>query len=177
MNGFCKGKCTALGSKRIVSFICDSLGRRKTYGKKETSSKSRRWLGLSGAAVLVANLVLTGTTIAFQQEGEVNHALGIEGAGASYGGTEFSADGTLSDASYAKYIEAAYQFCEQEEEEGSVLLYNRNNALPLSESERNVTVFGRGSIDPVFRSTAGGSSTNPDYQKTPLTPCRMPAST
>ncbi len=55
--------------------------------QKETSSKSRRWLGLSGAAVLVANLVLTGTTIAFQQEGEVNHALGIEGAGASYGGT------------------------------------------------------------------------------------------
>ena len=54
--------------------------------QKETSSKSRRWLGLSGAAVLVANLVLTGTTIAFQQEGEVNHALGIEGAGASYGG-------------------------------------------------------------------------------------------
>ena len=49
--------------------------------QKETSSKSRRWLGLSGAAVLVANLVLTGTTIAFQQEGEVNHALGIEGAG------------------------------------------------------------------------------------------------
>ena len=136
--------------------------------QKETSSKSRRWLGLSGAAVLVANLVLTGTTIAFQQEGEVNHALGIEGADASYGGTEFSADGTLSDASYAKYIEAAYQFCEQEEEEGSVLLYNRNNALPLSESERNVTVFGRGSIDPVFRSTAGGSSTNPDYQKTPV---------
>ena len=136
--------------------------------QKETSSKSRRWLGLSGAAVLVANLVLTGTTIAFQQEGEVNHALGIEGADASYGGTEFSADGTLSDASYEKYIEAAYQFCEQEEEEGSVLLYNRNNALPLSESERNVTVFGRGSIDPVFRSTAGGSSTNPDYQKTPV---------
>ena len=136
--------------------------------QKETSSKSRRWLGLSGAAVLVANLVLTGTTIAFQQEGEVNHALGIEGSDASYGGTEFSADGTLSDASYAKYIEAAYQFCEQEEEEGSVLLYNRNNALPLSEFERNVTVFGRGSIDPVFRSTAGGSSTNPDYQKTPV---------
>ena len=99
--------------------------------QKETSSKSRRWLGLSGAAVLVANLVLTGTTIAFQQEGEVNHALGIEGSDASYGGTEFSADGTLSDASYEKYIEAAYQFCEQEEEEGSVLLYNRNNALPL----------------------------------------------
>ena len=36
----------------------------------------------------------------------------------------------LTDASYAAYIQAAYEFCEQEEEEGSVLLYNRNNALP-----------------------------------------------
>lgn len=124
--------------------------------QKETSSKSRRWLGLSGAAVLVANLVLTGTTIAFQQEGEVNHALGIEGGDASYGGTEFSADGTLSDASYEKYIEAAYQFCEQEEEEGSVLLYNRNNKLTdlrkevirefYEEMRRSPRLDGRGNL-------------------------------
>ena len=136
--------------------------------QKQPADQSRRWLGLTGSAVLLANLVLTGTSIAFQQEGEVNHALGIEGSNASYGGTEFSADGSLTDASYAAYIQAAYEFCEQEEEEGSVLLYNRNNALPLSESERNVTAFGRGSIDPVFRSTAGGSSTNKEYQQTPV---------
>ena len=49
-----------------------------------------------------------------------------------------------------------------------MLLYNRNNALPLAESERNVTAFGRGSINPVFRSTAGGSSTNKEYQQTPV---------
>lgn len=136
--------------------------------QKQLTNKSRRWLGLAGASVMFANLVLTGTTIAFQQEGEINHALGIEESGAIYGGTEFSEDGSLTDDSYAKYIEAAYEFCEREEEEGSVLLYNRNNALPLSESERNVTAFGRGSFDPVFRSTAGGSSTNKEYQQTPV---------
>ena len=136
--------------------------------KKQSTNKSGRWLGLAGSAVLLANLVFTGTAIAFQQEGEINHALGLEGGGATYGGTEFSEDGSLTDDSYAKYIEAAYKFCEQEEEEGSVLLYNKNGALPLSDSERNVTAFGRGSIDPVFRSTAGGSSTNKDYQKTPV---------
>ena len=136
--------------------------------QKANIKKSRRWLGLAGAAILLANLVLTATAVAFQQEGEINHALGIEGSGASYGGSEFTADGSLTDEGYAKYIEAAYDFCEREEEEGSVLLYNRNNALPLSASERNVTVFGRGSIDPVFRSTAGGSSTNKDYQQTPV---------
>ncbi len=136
--------------------------------KKLTTKKSQRWLGLAAVAVLLANLVLTATAVAFQQEGEINHALNIGDGGGGYGGTEFSADGSLSDASYAKYIEAAYAFCEQEEEEGSVLLYNRNNALPLSASERNVTAFGRGSIDPVFRSTAGGSSTNKEYQQTPV---------
>ncbi|MCR4998498.1 MAG: hypothetical protein K6A05_01515, partial [Lachnospiraceae bacterium] len=135
---------------------------------KRSKNKSLRWLGLAGSAVLLANLVFTGTAIAFQQEGEINHALGIEGSGATYGGTEFSEDGTLTDDSYAKYIKAANEFCEQEEEEGSVLLYNKDNALPLSDSERNVTAFGRGSIDPVFRSTAGGSSTNKEYQKTPV---------
>lgn len=136
--------------------------------KKLTTKKSRRWLGLAAVAVLLANLVLTATAVAFQQEGEINHALGLGDSGVSYGGTEFSADGSLSDASYARYIEAAYEFCEREEAEGSVLLYNRNNALPLSASERNVTAFGRGSIDPVFRSTAGGSSTNKEYQQTPV---------
>ena len=136
--------------------------------QKETTKKSRRWLGLAGAAVLLANLVLTATAVAFQQEGEINHALGIGDSGASYGGTEFTADGSLTDEGYAKYVEAAYDFCEREEAEGSVLLYNRNNALPLAESERNVTAFGRGSINPVFRSTAVGSSTNKEYQQTPV---------
>lgn len=136
--------------------------------RKATTKKAQRWLGLAAVAVLLANLVLTGTAIAFQQEGEINHALGIESSGGTYGGTEFTADGSLTDEGYAKYIEAAYDFCEREEEEGSVLLYNKNNALPLSASERNVTAFGRGSIDPVFRSTAGGSSTNKAYQQTPV---------
>ncbi len=135
--------------------------------KKQSMNKSNRWLGLVGTAVLVTTLVGTGTTIAFQQEGEINHALGIESVGGTHGNTEFAEDGVPTDDSYAKYIKAAYEFCEQEEEEGSVLLYNKNNALPLSNSERNVTIFGRGSIDPVFRSTAGGSSTNKEYQKTP----------
>ncbi len=136
--------------------------------RKATTKKAQRWLGLAGAAIMLTSLVLTATAVAFQQEGEINHALGVGDSGASYGGTEFTADGSLSDEGYAKYIEAAYDFCEREEEEGSVLLYNRDNALPLAESERNVTAFGRGSIDPVFRSTAGGSSTNPEYQQTPV---------
>lgn len=134
---------------------------------KAQRNVTRRWLGAAGANVLLTSLAMSGTSIALEQEGEINHALGTDDSGSSYGGTEFTEDGSLSDAGFERYIEAAYEFCEREEEEGSVLLYNKNDALPLAEAERNVTVFGRGSIDPVFRSTAGGSSTNKDYQKTP----------
>lgn len=135
---------------------------------KAPRNVTRRWLGAAGAGALLTSLAASASTVAFQQEGEINHALGVSEAGTGYGGTEFTADGTLSDEGFNAYITAAYQFCEREEEEGSVLLYNKDGALPLAESERNVTAFGRGSIDPVFRSTAGGSSTNPDFQKTPV---------
>lgn len=129
---------------------------------------TRRWLGAAGIGAVLTSLAASGTTIALEQEGEIDHALGVGDSASTYGGSEFTDDGSLSDEGFSRYIEAAYEFCEREEEEGSVLLYNREGALPLAEGERSVTAFGRGGIDPVFRSTAGGSSTNPDYQKTPV---------
>ena len=135
---------------------------------KAPRNVTRRWLGAAGAGALLTSLAASASTVAFQQEGEINHALGVSESGTGYGGTEFTADGSLSDQGFNNYITAAYEFCEREEEEGSVLLYNKDNALPLAAEERNVTAFGRGSIDPVFRSTAGGSSTNKDFQKTPV---------
>lgn len=41
--------------------------------------------------------------------------------------------------------------------EGIVLLRNENSALPLSESERNVSLFGISSVDPVYGGTGSGS--------------------
>jgi len=162
------GRCTVRVLKVKVTVPLKNVKEVKLMAQKSTTKKSQRWLGLAGAAVMIASLVLTATAVAFQQEGEINHALGIGGPNISSGGTEFTEDGALTDAGYAKYVTAAYEFCEREEEEGSVLLYNKDNALPLADSERNVTAFGRGSIDPVFRSTAGGSSTNKEYQQTPV---------
>ncbi|MCR5078423.1 MAG: glycoside hydrolase family 3 C-terminal domain-containing protein, partial [Bacilli bacterium] len=43
------------------------------------------------------------------------------------------------------------------EEEGAVLLKNENNALPLKEGSRKVTLFGVGSVDPVYSGTGSGS--------------------
>lgn len=42
-------------------------------------------------------------------------------------------------------------------EEGSVLVKNADNALPLKTSERNVTLFGYGSAHPPYRGSAGGN--------------------
>lgn len=136
--------------------------------KKMPRNMTRRYFGAAGVGVLLSSVAASVTSIATQQEGEINHALGVSEAGTGYGGTEFTADGSLSDQGFEQYISAAYKFCEREEEEGCVLLYNKDNALPLSGSERSITAFGRGSIDPVFRSTAGGSSSNLDLQKTPV---------
>ena len=113
-------------------------------------------------------VAMAGTTIAWEQKGEINNFLGLNSKG-TFQGTEFTEDGSLTNEGFNKYIEAAYDYCEQEEEEGSVLLYNKDNALPLTSTERKVTVFGRGSVDPVFRSTAGGSSTNKKYEQTLIT--------
>ena len=135
----------------------------------KSHSKSRLWSGLTGIGALLLGVVLAGTTIAWEQKGEINNFLGLNSGGVTFKGTEFSEDGSLNNEGFNKYIKAAYDYCEQEEEEGSVLLYNKNNALPLGSTERKVTVFGRGSVDPVFRSTAGGSSSNKQYEKNVVT--------
>ena len=41
--------------------------------------------------------------------------------------------------------------------EGAVLLKNENSALPLTSSERSVTLFGIGSVDPVYGGTGSGA--------------------
>lgn len=135
---------------------------------RKSLKKSHLWSGLTGVGALLLGVALAGTTIAWEQKGEINNMFGLNAQG-TFKGTEFTDDGSLSNDGFNKYIKAAYEFCEQEEEEGSVLLYNKDKALPLDSGERKVTVFGRGSVDPVFRSTAGGSSTNKQYEKNVVT--------
>ena len=46
--------------------------------------------------------------------------------------------------------------------QGSVLLKNENNALPLKKTERKVTLLGKGSKNMFMRSGAGGAAPNPN---------------
>lgn len=52
---------------------------------------------------------------------------------------------------------AADAFIEREAEEGAVLLRNESNALPLTEEEtKSVSLFGRATVDPMYKSQSGG---------------------
>ena len=74
------------------------------------------------------------------------------------------ANATNLDANYytrdyadnAELLAAAQQLAVTIENEGIVLLKNDNNALPLSNSEKNVSLFGRTSVDPIY--TGAGSA-------------------
>ena len=66
----------------------------------------------------------------------------------------------LSDQSWKKHIIESYEYCEELVEQGSVLLKNDNNVLPLSNNERNITLLGRGSRNLFMRSGAGGAAPN-----------------
>lgn len=45
----------------------------------------------------------------------------------------------------------------QEEAEGAVLLKNENGALPLSENETRVTLFGHAVAQPLYKNASAGS--------------------
>ena len=69
-------------------------------------------------------------------------------------------DGTLSDNGFRKMIKDSYEFCEEVVEQGSVLLKNENNCLPITKPSPKVTLFGTGSKNLFMRSGAAGAAPN-----------------
>ena len=130
-------------------------------------AKPKLWLGLSAVSVALLVLVLAAQKITTDKAGIINDALGLnqtkidsidsdEVEGSAYA----DANGSLSDDGCERMINDALKFCEETVEQGSVLFKN-DGALPLTEDERNVTLFGRGSRNLFMRSGAGGAAPNP----------------
>ena len=118
---------------------------------------------LLGFLFIVASIL---SVLAFQRADDVNAFLNLkapsvinENADTQYYKSEFTDDGLLTESGIKKLIQTADDFVVTEAEEGAVLLLNRNNALPLSDSERNVTLFGRASADPIYKNKSGGPAT------------------
>ncbi len=109
--------------------------------------------GISAIACSLLGVAICMSSLAYEREGDINRFLGIK------------ADLIDGDDGYQKKFaseDELYAFEErhnvQMEEEGSVLLRNVNQALPLKESERKVTLFGNTSVHDIFHGSAGGAA-------------------
>lgn len=124
------------------------------------------WRGLASAGSLVVVLSLFGSSLAFSYKGAINSALHVQTSrlvneGASGDNIYFKSEfGDFNAENQARLIEATFEQNINEVAEGAVLLRNRDNALPLKENERKVTLFGHASYDPAYKSSSAGSRPN-----------------
>ncbi len=126
--------------------------------------KVRLLTGLSCLMVFVLCFTLFGTNCAMSYDTVVNGMLGV--ATSQVVNTESdenedtvyykSAYGDISAAALKQLKEDTYAQAVQEQEEGTVLLYNRNNALPLDKSEQ-LSLFGHAVVQPLYRNQSAGS--------------------
>ena len=137
-------------------------------------AKPKLWLGLAAVGVLVTTIIYAGQKLADENAGLINDALNItnqkidkidsdEVDGSAY----VDANGSLSNEGWKQMIKDSYKFCEELVEQGSVLIKNDNNCLPLAANERNVSLLGQGSKNIYYRSGAGGAAPNDGSNGTP----------
>lgn len=128
--------------------------------------KTNLWRGLTAVLALLLAVIVCVTVIANENFGSVNSFLKVDvptnnyEEGTMYYPTDFSEDGIPSADSLKKLIEAEDAYNKQTMEEGAVLVKN-NGALPLEESERKVTLFGRAVADSLYRGISANSDPEP----------------
>ena len=112
------------------------------------------------AFAILLGIVVTANTIALENAPQINDFLGVstfkvvEAENAEAQDTEYfkSAYTNLADL-----MEDGRTLGETAMAEGTVLLRNENGALPMASDKRKVTLFGIGSVDPVYGGTGSGS--------------------
>jgi beta-glucosidase len=117
--------------------------------------KSRLFGGLSVTFASVLTVAAFMSVLAYQREGDINLELNI---------TATAGDVTSDTNYYPSHYDgidalrkAEEQYMIQTEQEGSVLLKNKSNALPLG-SGKKVTLFGNASVNPAYHGGSGGPS-------------------
>lgn len=131
--------------------------------------KKEIFRGLTSIFAFFLVLSIFGTNIALANAGTINAFLSIttskivtpdNGTDTEYFKSGY---GELSDENLEKLLLDSYGQCVAEQAEGSVLLKNENEALPLRETERSVTLFGRASADPVYKPTSGAAPASGEF--------------
>lgn len=116
----------------------------------------KRLFGGLGAFIISLSIIAAfGTKLAFDREGDVNLALKIVAptqtgdADTQFYKSDYQSKDEMYDALKAYNIQAQI--------EGTVLLKNKNNALPLKATDK-VTLLGKASTNPVYHGGSGGPS-------------------
>ena len=109
--------------------------------------KKNVFKGVGTTFLSLLPITLFMSSLAFDREADVDRFFNItagSGEGSKY-------------ASKEDMYKAENEYFIQTQEEGSVLLTNKNNALPLSNAEkRRVTLFGAASVDSIYHGASGG---------------------
>ena len=119
-------------------------------------SNYKMWRGISAILCMILACSLFLGQLAYEREGDINLFLKIKPPtievtdSSNYFSSDYADKKTLT--------EAIKEFNIQSQEEGSVLLKNNDNTLPLQDTERSITLFGRSAADPVFRGGTGGAA-------------------
>lgn len=111
-----------------------------------------------GASIVLSLCAIVGfaNVLTIDNEGQINSFLGVKNDG-----PDVTEDTNYYPSDYKNVDEMrkAERLNEiQTQEEGSVLFWNNKNTLPLK-SEKKITLFGRTSVDPIYRGGSGGSAT------------------
>lgn len=128
--------------------------------------RSRLWTGLASVSSFFLVASTLGMNCMMSYQGTINQALGLSTSKVENEGDANSEDTTYFESEYGelnaenlqKLIADTYDESVTEQEEGSVLLKNENNALPLSSDETRITLFGHAAAQPLYKSNSAGSS-------------------
>lgn len=118
------------------------------------------WRGLTGLLIFLFSTVIFLSVLAFERDGDVNTFLNIQiphnevSDDTNYYPSDFrNEDGTFNINKLNEQI-ALHNIKTQTE--GTILVKNANNALPLNPNEREVTLFGVGAAMPNYKPNGGG---------------------
>lgn len=127
--------------------------------------RTRLWTGLASVASFLLVFAIIGTNCLMYYQGTVNELLGIRTSklvekedGEAEVISYESEYGEYNAENLQKLIEDTYSHSVAEQEEGTVLLKNENEALPFTDDEMRVTLFGHAVCQPLYKAPSAGSA-------------------
>lgn len=166
-----KQRCDILCTWKVIPEIkaADSsdIRRRRTEEKFEEDEKMKGrkakkvWRGLTAVTASLMAITIGGTAIATANGSWINTFLGTTNYKTVEKGNGEETDTTYFDSEFSsleELVSAKEELAEQISEEGSVLLKNNNDALPLNKESESITLWGMNSHTPTLGGMIGSPS-------------------